>query len=242
MTAWWSRWRVSILSTLGLIVTLLVGFVTGRTSWGHIVHVGTKVGEPSAGWLPVAVDGMMLVGAIMAWVDNIRGYKPRLWSIIALWFGSLGTVTFNVLSAFERGWAAMVVAAVPAVAFLVTVECVFHPSRRLLDAAIEAVAEAVNAVASPAPESVETPPVAAPVPEPAPVEPEPEPEPEPVPAPPKVRKRRSASKAFRYPVPDREPTRALDVIDATIVETHENGRVEPVFMGPAVVDPDADMG
>lgn len=129
--AWCVRWKVTILTTLGVLPAFAVAAVTGNASWGHIVHVGQTVGEPSAAWLPVAVDGMMLTGAIMAWVDTVRGYRPRGWSYVTLILGSGMTLTFNVVSAITRGPAAMVVAAIYAITFLATVETILHPSKRL---------------------------------------------------------------------------------------------------------------
>lgn len=127
-------WRVPILTGLGLLFALAVAGVTGKMSWGHIVHVGRLVAEPDAGILPVAVDGMMLTGAVMGAVDRLRGMKVRGWAIISLWLGSVLTLTFNVASAWERGVWAMIVAAIPAATMLVAVEVIFHPSRRVMEA------------------------------------------------------------------------------------------------------------
>lgn len=235
MVRWWHTWRVPILSTLGLLGVLVVGYVTGTMSWRHIVHIGQLVQEPSAGTLPVAVDGMMLVGAIMGWVDKIRGYKPRVWSLIALWLGSVGTLAFNVLSAYARGPAAMAVAAVPAVAFLVTVECVFHPSQRLLKIAVDAVHQAVTPPEVPAPvPPVQAPvtltePVPAPEAEDVPTDATEAPGPVPEPARPKRRTRRVAG----HPGTGQPSA----VIEAAVVDLRERARaIEPVFMGPTVVD------
>lgn len=156
MIKWWHAWRIPILSTLGFVVVLAVAYVTGSISWRHIVHVGHMVEEPSAALLPVSVDGMMLVGAIMAWIDNMRGYKARVWSIVALWLGSWLTLAFNAMSAYERGWSAVGLAMVPAVAFLVTVESVFHPSQRFMTMAKKVIVHAgatavVDPVTVPAP-------------------------------------------------------------------------------------------
>jgi hypothetical protein len=232
MVGWWHRWRVAILSTAGLAVVIAQAFGTGYMSWGHIVHVGLSVREPSAGLLPVAVDGMMVTGAIMAWVDRIRGYKARAWSIVALWFGSWLTLAFNVMSAYERGLLAMVVAAIPAAAFLVTVESVFHPSTRILEMAVEAVAKAVDAPVPPV--SVETPPVPpseapeVPTAEDAPVRDKP-PRPRP-------KRKRPPRTTISPGVRDRG-----NIIDATIVEPRDTA-VVPVFVGPPMADPEADMG
>jgi hypothetical protein len=156
-------------------------------------------------------------------VDRIRGYKARAWSIVALWFGSWLTLAFNVMSAYERGVLAMVVAAIPAAAFLVTVESVFHPSTRLLEIAVEAVAKAVD-VATP-PVSVEE--------APAPEEKAPEPTSEAAPA---RRKRKRAARTTVSPGLRRE-----SIIEATIVEPR-TAAVVPAFVGPPMVDAEADMG
>lgn len=135
MIAWLHKWRIPILSTLGFLVVLAVAGVTGKMSWGHIVHVGKMTGEPDAALLPVAVDGMMVAGAILAWIDRLRRMAPRFWSYVCLWLGSGLTLGFNVLSAMDRGIWAMLLAMVPAVTFLATVEAVFHPSQRPLEVA-----------------------------------------------------------------------------------------------------------
>lgn len=139
MLAWFMRWRM-VFATVGAILpALAVAGVTGYASWGHIKHVGETVQEPSAALLPVAVDGMMLAGAFFALVDRLRGYEPRGWSVVCIWLGSVMTLTFNILSATTRGWAAMAISAVYAVTFLATVEAAFHPSRIMLGASSRAI-------------------------------------------------------------------------------------------------------
>lgn len=140
------RWRVFLLTMAGITVATAVAGVAGYVSWGHIVAVSRTHGESAAAWIPVSVDGTMLAGTVMAAVDRIRGYKPRVWSLIGLWLGSFGTVAFNIASAIGRDWVAMIIAAVPAVALLVTVETLFHPSQRLLKVAKDAIVEASTVV------------------------------------------------------------------------------------------------
>ena len=133
MSGWFVKYRIALLTTAGILLAVAVAGVTGFSSWGHIVAVGRAAAEPSAALLPVAVDGMMLSGTAMAAVDTLRGRKPRGWSIVGMWLGSAMTLTFNVASAWERGIVAMMIACVYAVALLVTVETLFHPSKRYLD-------------------------------------------------------------------------------------------------------------
>lgn len=122
-------WRETILVILGTFFVLIVGGITGFMSWGHITEVGLSVAEPAAVFLPVCVDGMMLAGTVLGALDRLRVMRTRVWAIIGLWLGSLLTLGFNTLSAYERGPAAMAVAMLPAVTFLTSVEMIFHPGR-----------------------------------------------------------------------------------------------------------------
>jgi len=147
--SWLMRYRQAILTSLGLIVTVIVAGFGAWQSWGHITHVGHMVGEPTAPFTAVSIDGMMLVGGVMGAVDRYRGFKTRWWAIIALWLGSAMSMSANVASAITRGWLASVWAVVPAVSLLVCVEIMFHPSRRLIEvvqAAITSVESAVEAI------------------------------------------------------------------------------------------------
>ena len=144
--------RVRLLTWGGLAVVFVVAAVSARTSYGHIVAVSDSVGEAESGLIPFSVDGMMIAGAAMAAVDRLRGYEPRRWSTVALWLGTMMTFAFNIASAWDRGLGACAVAAVPAVALVVSVEAAFKPSRRLLNMAkdaLAAVAERSTAVAAP---------------------------------------------------------------------------------------------
>jgi hypothetical protein len=132
MSAWILRHRIALLTSVAVLFTVAVGSVTGRASWQHIVDVAREYGEPSAAWLPVAVDGMMLSSTALAWVDQLMGKRPRGWSVFGMWLGSIMTLAFNLVSAWSRGPVAMGIAALYAVATLVTVEALFHPSQRYL--------------------------------------------------------------------------------------------------------------
>jgi hypothetical protein len=139
------RNAVPILTALGILVACVVAGIAAKNSWGHIVEVGRSVGEPGANLLPVSVDGMMLAGTVMGAVDRIRGYKTRFWAVVALWLGSMMTLIFNVASAYERGLKAMGVAVIPAVTLIISVEAIFHPSRRLLETTKETISKVAAA-------------------------------------------------------------------------------------------------
>jgi hypothetical protein len=212
---WFVRYRVGMLTTAAILFAVAVAAVTGRASWGHIVDVAREVEEPSAAWLPVAVDGMMLACTALCAVDVLRGYKPRFWAVFGMWLGAAMTLAFNVASAYTRGPIAMIIAAVYAVATLITVEALFHPSKRYLAAVREERAEQ-RAATTADPVIVTTVPIleaVEPVTVPAPVVEEPAPvaEPEPAvtaeePAQPVERKPRRRSAGKGYPsAPDPVP-------------------------------------
>jgi hypothetical protein len=137
MMSWIMKHRQNILTTLGLVVTVVVAGFGAWQSWGHITHVGHMVEEPTAAFTAVSIDGMMFVGGVMGAVDRYRGFKTRWWAIIALWLGSAMSIGANVGSAFERGFWASLWSVVPAVSLLVCVEIMFHPSRRVIEAVKE---------------------------------------------------------------------------------------------------------
>jgi hypothetical protein len=172
------RIGTGVLQATGVVFAIGVAAINARQSWGHIVHAGTKVGEPSANLLPMAVDGMVLTGAVLSGVDRLRGFRARWWAVSCIWLGSLLTCVFNVASAWERGIWAWAVAVTPAVAMLLVAEAVFHPGERL----ITKVKQAVQTASAPAP---------VPAPVVAPVAPPPPPVPPVPPAPPKPRAPRS---------------------------------------------------
>jgi len=220
MFAWFMKYRIALLTTAGVLLAVAVAAVTGYSSWGHIVAVGRSVEEPSAALLPVAVDGMMLSGTAMAAVDTLRGRKPRGWSIVGMWLGSGMTLTFNVASAYTRGWVAMIIACVYAVALLVTVETLFHPSKRWLDgrqgkadSLIKSAESTVPAPVSPAPVGPLVPAFSA------------EPAPEPIvaeivdPAPERKPRRRKAVKGYPTPEPAFVAPPALDGADGVMIRS-----------------------
>jgi hypothetical protein len=166
LTRWVMRYRITFLLLAGMTVVVTVAGVAGYSSWGHIVHVGRMVHEPAAAWLPVSIDGLMIAGATMQAIDRLRGFKPRPWATVSLWLGATATITYNVVSAWERGFWGCAVAVTPAVALLVLVEGATRPGRvvAIVQDAREAVQAIVAATATATPAPTAT---AAPAPAPA---------------------------------------------------------------------------
>lgn len=108
----------------------LVAGVAGYASFNHIVKVARDAGEhlSVAVVLPLSIDGLIVVGT-MAMIDDKRhGRQPRLSARVALGFGVIATLAANVASARDTVTARLV-AAVPAIAFLIAVEVLARNDR-----------------------------------------------------------------------------------------------------------------
>jgi hypothetical protein len=101
----------------------LVAAVAGFSSYQHIVKVATGAGEHhSVGYvLPLAIDGLIVVGTAALLEDKRANRQPRLSARFALGFGIVATIAANIASA-QPTWTARLVAAVPAISFLIAVE------------------------------------------------------------------------------------------------------------------------
>ncbi|MGC5329793.1 DUF2637 domain-containing protein [Micromonospora sp. DT62] len=149
----------------------LVAAVAGFASYQHIYDVASKAGEhvTVSAVLPLAIDGLILVATLAMLDDKRQHRRPRLSARVALVFGILATLAANVASA-NPNVTARLVAAVPAVSFLLAVE-VLSRSGRPLPVDELPPAEAAD---EPAPVLAPVYVYAAPIgPEPAPVAPEP---------------------------------------------------------------------
>ncbi|MDG4770692.1 DUF2637 domain-containing protein [Solwaraspora sp. WMMD792] len=115
---------------------VVVALVAGYASWRHIADVARSAGEHGsvAVLLPLAVDGLILVGT-MAMLDDKRHRRSPRWSArVALVFGVLATIAANIASA-EPTTTARLVAAVPAVSFLLAIEVLVRSGKPITDPA-----------------------------------------------------------------------------------------------------------
>jgi hypothetical protein len=97
--------------------------VAGFSSYRHIVEVASNAGETIevASVIPLSIDGLIVVGTMAMIEDRRSGRRPRLSARVALGFGVVATLCANIASA-QPHVTARLVAAVPAVAFLLAVE------------------------------------------------------------------------------------------------------------------------
>ncbi|GAB3986119.1 DUF2637 domain-containing protein [Plantactinospora veratri] len=145
--------------------TLVVAGVAGWASYTHIVKVAREAGErlSVAAVYPLAIDGLIVVGTLAMLEDKRNGRKPRLSARVAVAFGVVATLAANIASA-QPTVTARLVAAVPALAFLIAVEVLSRQGKRITEP---------EPVSLPAVEPAEPEPVAVEQATPEPVKPEP---------------------------------------------------------------------
>jgi hypothetical protein len=125
---------VNVTSVASRTAAALVAAVAGFASYRHIVDVAREAGEHRdvAAVLPLAIDGLILVATLAMLDDKRNGRRPRLSARSALVFGIVATIAANVASA-QPDVTARLVAAVPAVSFLLAVEVLSRTGKRLPD-------------------------------------------------------------------------------------------------------------
>lgn len=105
------------------LAAAIVALVAGAASYQHIAAVALSAGEPEwvAYTLPLAIDGLIVVGVAALLEDKAAGLRPRRSAWLAVIVGVAATLAANVASAEPTVTARLVAAAAP-VAFLISVE------------------------------------------------------------------------------------------------------------------------
>lgn len=108
----------------------VIACVAGAASFEHIASVGLSVGERVwvAYAIPIAIDGLIVVGVAAALEDRKRNLKVHPWAQTALITGIAATLAANLASAEQTVTAKLVAVAAP-VAFLISVEVLTRTHR-----------------------------------------------------------------------------------------------------------------
>jgi hypothetical protein len=119
--------RVAARSAAAVVAT-----VAGAASFEHIASVAIGAGERAwVGYtLPLAIDGLIVVGVAALLEDQRRGRHGRLSARLAVLVGVTATLAANVASAQPTGTARLVALAAP-VSFLLSVEVLTRTGRKL---------------------------------------------------------------------------------------------------------------
>lgn len=114
----------------------LVAAVAGAASYEHIASVARSAGERPwvAFALPLAIDGLIVVGVAALLEDRRAGRVPRWSARLAVAAGVLATLAANIASAEPTTTARLVAVAAP-VAFLLAVEVLTRSGRPVAVAA-----------------------------------------------------------------------------------------------------------
>jgi hypothetical protein len=110
----------------------MVAGVAGAASFEHIASVAIGAGERAwVGYsLPLAIDGLIVVGVAALLEDQRRGRRGRLSARLAVLVGVTATLAANVASAEPTGTARLVALAAP-VSFLLSVEVLTRTGPKL---------------------------------------------------------------------------------------------------------------
>jgi len=109
----------------------LVALVAGAASYQHIASVALAAGEhPAVAYsLPVAIDGLIVVGVSALLEDKHAGLRPRAVARVAVLVGVVATLAANLASA-QPTWTGRLVAVAAPVAFLLSVEVLTRSGKR----------------------------------------------------------------------------------------------------------------
>lgn len=112
------------------VAAAVVALVAGAASYQHIAAVALSVGEPQwvAYSLPLAIDGLIVVGVAALLEDKAANRHPRRSAWLAIVVGVVATLAANIASAEPTITARLVAAAAP-VAFLLSVEVLTRSGR-----------------------------------------------------------------------------------------------------------------
>lgn len=107
----------------------LVAGIAAWASWHHMVEVATKFGEDPvvSRWVPLSVDGMLVVASAVMADDKAARRSPRTSAKIAFIVGVIASVGANIAAA-EPTTGARIVAAWPAIALLLVAEMLTRTS------------------------------------------------------------------------------------------------------------------
>jgi hypothetical protein len=122
--------RVNLTTVAARAAAFTVAAVAGAASFEHIASVAIAAGErPWVGYtLPLAIDGLIVVGVAALLEDKRHGRTGRLSARLAVTVGVLATLAANIASA-QPTWTARLVAVAAPVSFLLSIEVLTRSGR-----------------------------------------------------------------------------------------------------------------
>ena len=122
--------RLNLTTVAARAAAFIVAGVAGAASFEHIASVAIAAGErPWVGYtLPLAIDGLIVVGVAALLEDKRHGRTGRLSARLAVAVGVLATLAANIASA-QPTWTARLVAVAAPVSFLLSIEVLTRTGR-----------------------------------------------------------------------------------------------------------------
>jgi hypothetical protein len=122
--------RLNLTTVAARAAAFIVAGVAGAASFEHIASVAIAAGErPWVGYtLPLAIDGLIVVGVAALLEDKRHGRTGRMSARLAVAVGVLATLAANIASA-QPTWTARLVAVAAPVSFLLSVEVLTRSGR-----------------------------------------------------------------------------------------------------------------
>ncbi|WP_238015020.1 DUF2637 domain-containing protein [Dactylosporangium sp. AC04546] len=115
----------------------VVAGIAAWASWRHMVEVATTFGEDPlvAKWVPVSVDGMLVVASALMAGDKTNGRRPRISARVAFVVGVAASLAANIAAA-DPTIGARIVAGWPPLALFLVVEMLNRTERPTLVAPV----------------------------------------------------------------------------------------------------------
>jgi hypothetical protein len=122
--------RLNLTTVAARAAAFIVAGVAGAASFEHIASVAIAAGErPWVGYtLPLAIDGLIVVGVAALLEDKRHGRTGRMSARLAVAVGVLATLAANIASA-QPTWTARLVAVAAPISFLLSIEVLTRSGR-----------------------------------------------------------------------------------------------------------------
>jgi hypothetical protein len=122
--------RLNVTTVAARAAAFIVAGVAGAASFEHIASVAIAAGErPWVGYtLPLAIDGLIVVGVAALLEDKRHGRTGRMSARLAVAVGVLATLAANIASA-QPTWTARLVAVAAPISFLLAIEVLSRSGR-----------------------------------------------------------------------------------------------------------------
>jgi Protein of unknown function (DUF2637) len=123
-------WGITLLAVAGLLGIIGVTFVTSFEAVSEVAVERGVVARDLAWAIPIAIDGLIVVGSAVAWLESLRAERWHLGPIAVVAVAGVLSVVANIAHAGNDDWLARALAATPPAGLIVAVELLAWETRR----------------------------------------------------------------------------------------------------------------